>query len=299
MNKLKTLALCALGLLLVGLLAGEADACTRCGFRGRLCRFAVVDHHAVAQVVAAPYVPAQPQLLVVQNQYAAPNGAAALLAPQGNAVYGLQGAVQPYVLDPTAVLRQAAELTRGAQQLASQGLTGYNTTASLALQLNAPANETLAKGVAASATLHAAGLSAPSANQSQALRITRGADGRFVVEDVTQQATVTAQTRVSSGSQTTELPRPEAPPPEEPASNVGQLVRQHCAACHGLDKADPKGGVYLDVGHPLSQDVAKRARQLVQSGKMPQGQALPAEVVAALRCELAELSLLGSATTDQ
>ncbi len=276
-------------LLLVALFVGEASACSRCGLLGRRCRFAVVDHHvAVAQVVA-PYVPQQPQLLVVQNQYAAPNGAAALLAPQGGTVYGLQGAAQPYLLDPSAVLRQAAELTRGAQQLASQGLTGYNTTASLALSLNAPANETLAKGVAASATLQAAGLSAPSGNQSQSLRITRGADGRYVVEDVTQQAaTVTARATLDTEQvqpQQPELPQPQAPP----ESNVGALVRQHCGSCHGLDKPAPKGGLYFDQGHGLECRSSLAAVKAVMSGKMPKGQQLTAEVRAALVQELVSL----------
>lgn len=277
----------------VALLAVEAQACSRCGLFGRLCKFSHVVA-PVAQVAVAPYVPVQPQLLVVQNQYAAPNGAAALLAPQGNAVYGLQGAAQPYLLDPTAVLRQAAELTRGAQQLAASGLTGYNATANLALQLNAPANETLARGLAASAALSAAG-SPAALKQSQALKITRGADGRFVVEDITQGASVRAEVGVTAGQPAQpELPSP--PQPEQPAvtSNAGPLVRQHCGACHGLDKADPKGGLYFDQGQPLSRSAATKARELVASGKMPQGQALPADVVAALKCELAELALLSA-----
>lgn len=268
---------------LFAMLAVETHACTRCGLFGRRCRFAVVDSHHVAAVAVAPVVVKQPDVFVVQNNYPQANGAA-LLAQQGGTVYGLQGAAQPYVLDPSAVLRQAAELTRGAQQLASQGLTGYNTTASLALSLNAPANETLAKGVAASATLQAAGLSVTSQGSSQAIRITRGADGRYVVEDVTRQLGTVPQT------QATEPVQPQLPsPPDATLAGVGELVKRHCGECHGLDNPAPKGGLYFDAGHGLDCRSGLAAVKAVMSGKMPKGVQLSPEVRASLVQELASL----------
>ena len=94
MNRIKLLLL---SLILVAIVAADASACTRCGLFGRRCRFFSGHVDAVA---VTPYVAATPTNLVVQNNYNAPNGAAAFLAPQGNSVYGLAQASQPYYLDP-------------------------------------------------------------------------------------------------------------------------------------------------------------------------------------------------------
>ena len=195
--------------LVLSLFATDAYSCQRCGLFGRRCQFSQQVHHVqhVAQVVAVPaYVApvASPEVLVVNNQYAAPNGAAAFLAPQGQTVYGLQAAAQAYTLDPSAVLRQAAELTKGAQQLAGQGLSGYQQTATVALQLNAGTNDTIARGVAASSILQSAGLSGPSAqNQTQALRIYRDDSGKWAVE---QGESVVARITSSVQQQSAESP---------------------------------------------------------------------------------------------
>lgn len=273
-----------LGLLLT-LFVSDAQACSRCGLFGRRCQFSQQVHHVqhVAQVVAVPaYVAPQasPEVLVVNNQYASPNGAAAFLAPQGQTVYGLQAAAQAYYLDPTAVLRQAAELTKGAQQLAGQGLSGYQQTATVALQLNASSNDTIARGVAASSILQSAGLSAPTAeSQTQALRIYRDTSGSWQVEQgeqVVAQLNAKIQQRV----------------PDSPAAVSGgqSLVAQHCAKCHGLQMPEPKAGLFFDAGHNLNCKPSLAAVRAVSLGKMPKGQQLSAEVREGLVKELLSLT---------
>lgn len=260
--------------LLISLVAADAVACGRCGFRGRLCRFAVVDsHHAVA---VAPYVAPTPQTIVLQNNYTAPNGAAALIAPQGGTVYGLQAAAAPYRLDPDAVLRQAAELTRGAQQLAATGLQGYSQTASLALTLSA-----------SQPAIQAAAITAPLAVQQsrqQTMTLTQQADGTWKV---------TAADAAASEPAVAPAAKDEGQPTREPAAlgSVGTLVQKHCGSCHGLQRSDPKGGLYYDLGHQLDCRSAMSAVKAVSSGKMPKGVALSPEDRAGL---IAELSQLGT-----
>lgn len=282
------------GLIIVGLLAAAmpdyASACNRCGLFGRRCQFAQVQqvHHAhhVQQVAfVQPYVTAaaSPEVLVVNNQYASPNGAAAFLAPQGQTVYGLQAAAQAYTLDPTAVLRQAAELTKGAQSLASQGLSGYNQTASVALQLNAGTNDTIARGIAASSILQSAGLTAPSGqSQTQALRI-YSENGQWKVDQGEQ---VAAQIAAKIQRQTADSPA---------AASVGQsLVSQHCGKCHGLQLSEPKAGLFFDTGHQLNCKPSLAAVRAVMSGTMPKGQQLPVDVRESLVKELLSLTPEGA-----
>lgn len=270
--------------LLLSLFATDAYSCQRCGLFGRRCQFSQQVHHVqhVAQVVAVPaYVAPQasPEVLVVNNQYASPNGAAAFLAPQGQTVYGLQAAAQAYYLDPTAVLRQAAELTKGAQQLAGQGLSGYQQTATVALQLNASSNDTIARGVAASSILQSAGLSGPAAqNQTQSLRI-YSEGGQWKVEQgeqIAAQLNATIQQRQ----------------PDSPAAVSGgqSLVAQHCAKCHGLQMPEPKAGLFFDAGHNLNCKPSLAAVRAVSLGKMPKGQQLSAEVREGLVRELLSLT---------
>ena len=265
MNRIKLLAL---SLILVAIVAADASACTRCGLFGRRCRF--FSGHVDAFAVA-PYVAATPQNLVIQNNYNAPNGAAAFLAPQGNSVYGLAQASQPYYLDPSAVLRQAAELTKGAQQLAQQGLTGYNQTASLALTLQA-----------SQPAIQAAALTAPQQlnsgrSVSQTIRLTQNSAGQWTVE---------------AGSGEGGAPTQPAVPPSplsDPQPSGPSLVAKHCASCHGLDKAAPKGGLFYDGGHKLDCGPSLKAIQSVMTGKMPKGVQLTPEEKGDLIRELATL----------
>ena len=250
------------GVLLFGC-ASPAEACGRCGLFGRACKFAA---HHVPVAVVTPVVAAAPEVFVVNNVYPPANGGAALLAQQGGTVYGLQAAALQYRVDPAETLRQAAELARGAQKLAETGLNGYQTSASLALQLQANADDTLAKGVAASAVLSAAGLN-PAQQQTapQSLRITRGADGKWGVEQLGP-GEVAAQLEV----------RASGKPLQQQAS--GSLVDRHCGRCHGAEETQPDGGLYVYAGAALSESQRNKAVQAVVSGEMPRGQQLASDV---------------------
>ena len=244
------------------LTAADAWACSRCGLFGSRCRFAS-QHHEVAAVVAAPVI-AQPPISIINN-YAPGNGAAAtLIAPQGGSVYGLSTAVQAYSLDPAAVLRQAAELTRGAQQLADQGLKGYGQTAALALTLQAsqPAIQ--------------AAVVQPIQQPPQTLQIELR-DGKWQIVQPTASSTP---------------PAPAADPPQRSASAVSPargfpLTNKHCGKCHGVDIAAPKGGIYLG-GEEVDCKINLSAVAAVLSGRMPPGSQLSAEDRQGIVLELSE-----------
>ena len=268
----------AVAFLLALVVADSADACTRCGLFGRRCRFA---HHIAAPVVVAhpvvveavpEYPAAQPQTLVIQNNYNAPNGAAAaLIAQPGNTVYGLQQAAQPYSLDPQDVLRQAAALTKGAQELAQQGLSGYQQTASLALTLNAT-QPALAAAIQAPQQF-----TAPQSS-SQTITLKQGGDGRWQL-DVGQPGSIGASAK------------PQAVEAPQVRPNASQsLVAKHCASCHGLDNPTPKARLNFDAGHRLDCETAIAGVRSVLNGKMPKGKQLSPDDRERLVAELAELS---------
>jgi mono/diheme cytochrome c family protein len=234
------------GLILTLLFVSSADACSRCGIFGRGCRFGHHHVQAVEAVVAAPII--QPPVVSIINNYPAGNGAAAtLLAPQGGTVYGLSTAVQAYSLDPAQVLRQAAELTKGAQQLAQQGLTGYGQTAALALTLQAsqPAVQAV--------------VSQPIISQPQPQSLTlKLVNGKWEVDSPGMVAQNTAP----------ELPKA---PQTLPAGLGGSLVKKYCASCHGSDLATPKGSIFLDAGVALDCDLLVKSVNRVSKGEMPPG----------------------------
>jgi len=237
---------------------------------------AVVESFAVA-----PYA-ATPSVLTIQNNYNAPNGAAAFLAPQGQSVYGLTQAAQPYQLSPDAVLRQAAELTKGAQALADTGLKGYQQTASLALTLSAT-----------QPAMQAAALTAPqqlnsTRSSSQSIKLTQNANGQWTVEAGTSGGTSTPQAPDSgtvpavgdSQADTLQSAAPQGP----------SLIAKHCASCHGQDLAAPKGKLFYDAGLALDCGPGMSAVKAVMSGKMPKGVALSPEEKGQLIQELAALT---------
>ena len=254
---------------MVALAAADAWACSRCGIFGRGCRFAS-SHHVehVQAVVAAPIV--QPPSIAIVNNYPPANGAAAtLLAGQGGTVYGLATAVQAYQLDPAAVLRQAAELTKGAQQLAQQGLTGYGQTAALALTLQA------------SQPAITAAITQPVQQPPQSLRIELR-DGKWQIVDDKQQAKTPASPAPADTS------AGEGPPPPQPVPARGfPLVSKHCGQCHGTQLATPKAGIYLG-GENRDCKIDLRAVAAVMSGRMPPGNKLPEADRAALVLELSQ-----------
>lgn len=240
--------------------ASDAEACGRCGLFGARCRHAV----AVPHVAVAPVVQAAPEVLLVNNIYPQPNGAAALLAQQGGTLYGYQAAAIQYRVDPSETLRQAAELARGAQRLAQTGLDGYQSSAQLALTLQSSTDDALARGTAAAAVLSAAGLNPATApqGQQQTLRITQQG-GKWQVE------------------------QQQAPLRQTP----GGLVDRLCASCHGQEKSEPAGGLYVFGGARLSCDQTLAAIAAVTSGKMPKGQQITSDERQALVAELLTLKI--------
>ena len=281
MNRLKSCLWLCLALAIVATLAESASACNRCGRFGRLCRFShveVVDSFAVAPVLATPSV------LTIQNNYNAPNGAAAFLAPQGQSVYGLTQAAQPYTLSPDAVLRQAAELTKGAQALADTGLKGYQQTASLALTLSAT-----------QPAMQAAALNAPQQlnsvkSTSQSIKLTQNANGQWTVEAGTSGGASTPQAPDSGtvpavGDSQADTLQPAAP--QGPS-----LVAKHCASCHGQDNPAPAGKLYFDAGLTYDPLTAMRAIRAVNAHKMPKKVELPDDVRCAINKELESLTVL-------
>lgn len=311
--------------------AGNAEACGRCGLFGRACRFA--SHH-VAQVVEVPVVQEvvapyqQPsQAIVVQNNYPPANGALPLIAQPGNTVYGLQAAFQPYRLDPDAVLRQAAELTKAAQSLADQGLRGYSNTASLALTLSAsqPAIQSaaqlqvggqtggqyggqpaqLSSPLAISGNGAGYGAGGVNVGAGQSIRLTQNANGTWSLHAESLNTSIPGAAVAIPGGDvaggvggvgSTPVPGenpgvdPGVNPGVNPFAGVGQLVKKHCASCHGLDKSKPGGGVYFDLGHLIDCDTATDAVEEIKSGRMPKGGNLSESEKALLRLEIQDLT---------
>ena len=276
MDRWKRFSIFACSLILVAVVAADASACTRCGLFGRRCRFFSGHVDAIA---VAPYVAATPQNLVIQNNYNAPNGAAAFLAPQGQSVYGLAQAAQPYYLDPSAVLRQAAELTKGAQQLAQQGLNGYQQTASLALTLQASQPAIQAAALTAPQQLNAG------RSVSQTIKLTQNANGQWTVEAGTSDGAQTQPAVEQPAAPAAGVEQPQAGLPQGPS-----LVAKHCASCHGQDLAAPKGKLYFDAGLALDCGPGMSAVKAVMAGRMPKGVALSPEEKGQLIQELAALT---------
>lgn len=233
----------------------SADACNRCGLFGRNCRFVhnQVVHAEPAYVQAAVVTP--PEVFVVQNNYPAP------LAPQGSTVYGYQAAAAAYHVDPAEVLRQSAELTKAASLTAQIGLNGFHDTARTQLSLQASITEPLARGQAAAQVLDAAGFRNQAVQQSQSLALRVYSEGgKWKVEQAeAEQVNAKIEAKVTS--------RPAGPA----ANNTTSMLTQKCASCHGLQLAEPKGGLFIDAGHKLDSSVITESIRLVKTGEMPKG----------------------------
>lgn len=266
----------AVAFLLALVVADSADACTRCGLFGRRCRFA---HQVIAPVVVAtpviveevPVVQ-QPSTLVIQNNYNAPNGAAAaLIAQPGNTVYGLQQAAQPLLIDPNEHLRRAAQLVDSVTELAQKGLQGYQQNTSLALTLSAT-QPLISQAVQAPQQFTA------QHSSSQTITLKQGGDGRWQL-DVGQPGQAGASTK------------PQAVEAPQIRPNASQsLVAKHCASCHGLDNPTPKARLNFDAGHQLDCETAMAGVRSVLNGKMPKGKQLSPDERELLVAELVELS---------
>lgn len=272
-------------------LARESEACSRCGLFGNRCRF--VQQQTSYPVAVAPVTQYKsPDVFVVQNNYPAPNGAAALLAQQGSTVYqgGYQSAAQAYALNPADVIRQASELTKAAQLLAGDGLKGFNQVASTALALQASSAEPLIKSKAAVDVLNAAGLSQQLTQpQSLAIRISRGSDGQWQVTQA-DPAAVSERLEVKVEPKS---PAPMVTPEVEiqPASSAKpSVINAKCGSCHGLNLTEPKGGIYLGSEHKLNCKAVLRSLTLIKADKMPKDSKLTPEEKGAILDELLSLS---------
>ena len=264
----------------------NAEACNRCGLFGNRCRFQ--SSHVVAPVVASVVQYKQPEVFVVQNNYPQPNGAAALLAQQGSTVYGYQQAAAQYFVSPADVLRQAAELAKAAGQTAQLGLNGYNATAQTQLNLQASFADNLSRGQAASQVLQAAGFTAPATQQqSLALRISRGADGQWAV---TQADPVSVNQQITARLETSTTTTPTPAPTPEAVAKSNSIIAAKCASCHGLDKTEPKAGIFLDAGHQLDCKVVLSSLKAIKDNKMPKGGSLTPEEKGRIMEELLALS---------
>ena len=254
------------------LVAHESTACNRCGLFGNRCKF--VSHH----VAVAPVAYNKPEIVVVQNNYPQPNGVAAL-AQQGNSVYGLQAAALHQYVDPAAVLNQAAELARAAGATAQLGLSGYNTTAQMQLNLQAQTSLPLVKSAAAAQVLNAAGLSHPQA-------IT----GPVSLSLLIVQDQATGAWKIVEG-QPQSLQNEQKPPEPAPdrAEARASVLHAKCSQCHGVNLTEPKGDRYFDGGVALDCRDLVAALRAVKTDKMPKGSTLTPAEKGALMEELLSL----------
>lgn len=252
-------------LLTTATIISDVSACQRCGLFGTRCRY----YKAPVQYVAPVQSYQAPSVFVVQNNYPTPIGA---YAAQGNSIYGVQAAAQAYFVNPAEVIRQAAELSKAATATASLGITGFGQIAQMQLAIQEP----LARGQAAAQVLTAAGLSSTIQQPlSLALKVSQSSTGQWQVQQVAPEE-VNAQIQQKTS------------PVQAPQST--SLIGQKCGKCHGLNIAEPKGGIFLDTGHKLTCEIAMKALQLVKADKMPKDAPLSNQEKALFLEELLTLS---------
>ena len=243
-------------LALVLLYQGTSDACNRCGLFGNRCKF--VAHTYVAPVVAPAYA-AQP-VYVVQNNYPQP------LVSQGSTNYSAtsqsyQQSVLP-LLDVNRYFSQTLELQKAAtatQALQSErALTVFQRVA----ELQAPSLERYAAGSAAAMVLQAAGLDPTVGNSnSQAVVISRDSQGKLQILPLSAEQTLKVTQKITTKAEVAPPPGGETP-----------FLAKYCYACHGLEKAEPKGKFYLGndptVAKAMKSNFFKITQQ-IRTGKMP------------------------------
>lgn len=268
-------------LMALGSDATDALACGRCGVFGRACRFQshVVEKVVAAPVVATPVVQHQQPLFVVQNNYPQP------LAVQGQTVYGgsYQQIAASLTMDASAYLAGAQALQRDTLATLKAGQDAASDAFHSVLSLQATVAEPLARGEAAERVLRAAGLSAPTAGQTLALKITQTHDGQWQVENASAE-------QVNNAAKESAGHHPKPPVPEPNGGQQRSLVAEKCASCHGLELSAPKGGLYFDADHPLDPGPAIQALKAVQNGTMPKGATLSDDEFEQLTAELLALA---------
>ncbi|MBL9085267.1 MAG: hypothetical protein JNK76_25905 [Planctomycetales bacterium] len=233
-------------LLIVCAASGSAEACSRCGRSGCVYKQPVAVQPIVAPPVVNTYV-------INGGQYPAP-----LVAGGSTAYQSLGSSYQATTLplfDPQQYLSQSLELQKavnGTLGLASQQANGL---AQRFAELQAPAVERIAAGQAASMVLTAAGLDpkAPTSGPRSFVVHQEGASVRVEPLTAEQMAKITVRATIEStaaggggqaaGSQSAETGSAAKSP--EAAEHKYPMLATFCAKCHGLDQAQPKGGIFL------------------------------------------------------
>lgn len=256
-------------LLIVGFAGSEfvrtAEGCNRCG------RSACLYVKPVVAAVAAPV-----QSITQTDVYVVQNNAATPLVAQGTSAIVSNGGYQSQVLplfDPNRYVSQRLELQKAVN---ATGAIENERTSNLVerlVALQAPAVERLAAGQAAQMVLNAAGLSEPNQQaQSSAVVITN----RNGVIQTMQLAPDQVQALTSQITTTTsKFTQSITTTPAAPLAQVQgkyPMLTQFCGKCHGIDVAQPKGGLYLgDDPNVVKEMRAKwfNVTDAVSSGSMP------------------------------
>ena len=202
----------------------------------------------VQPIVATPVVNTY---VINGGQYPAP-----LVAGGSTAYQSLGASYQATTLplfDPQQYLSQSLELQKavnGTLGLASQQANGL---AQRFAELQAPAVERIAAGQAASMVLNAAGLDpqAPPSGPRSFVVHQEGASVRVEpltaeqMAKITVRATIETKAEGGGGKAEGNSETPPAGSAETISAAKYPMLGMFCARCHGLDQAQPKGGIFL------------------------------------------------------
>lgn len=145
--------------------------------------------------------------------------------PQGSSVYSAGSAAQLYAVNPELAITSATRVADGAiQSLQAAIKLGESNIGQVA---------EVAKIQAATEHLRLAMSAGQQQSSNLTLRITQGAGGIQV--------------------QQVQDPGSDQPPPRDDQPSTSMLS-QKCAKCHGVDLAQPKGGLYFDVGATVNSE---------------------------------------------
>lgn len=264
------IAACFLALILLSLMCCKpADAC-----RFGTCR-SCVTRKVVKQVVPQAN---NTDVFVVQNNYPQP------LIAQGASQYtaGYQAAVLPF-FDPNAFSASNMELLKQMQGNTAASHTLATSFAERITTLQAPAFQKIATGQAASMVLQAAGFDPAYNDTSSAVVVTRNKQGQVQVLPLSAAQVQQINQRVE-----TELENPVGTVPMTGALST------HCAKCHGVQLAEPKGGFYIGDDPGVVAGMRNNffdITNLVSSGKMPPEASLTTEQKQAVLNEIQQLIL--------
>ncbi len=245
-------------IVLAALVVGDAIASIAEGqlFRRRRCNVKV-NRVAFVEAVA---VPVQTAPIVIQNNYPAP------LAAQGGTVYGynqVSSGYNPFSVDPAAILRDAARLAEGQQEVTREFMGVYEKVSTDALRLSAINDQLRARAELIESTNPNQSTSTLTTNQT----ITLTPDGR-------------GNFSLSVGQQ---QPQQQQPSLTEPhgvkfdASEGLSVMENKCAACHTGSGSEGGFMMFLDSGEPATLDAEARKKIIAETnlGTMPKKPAEP------------------------